>query len=82
MMKHFRGKLGEKRVVRNRYCIMTERDGILVQPEDWDHVVSSGERLIMCMVVEKILVESVKDTCPQCGKTRLGTYRESGWLIW
>ncbi|TEB31982.1 hypothetical protein FA13DRAFT_1791261 [Coprinellus micaceus] len=81
MMKHFRGKLGEKRVVRNRYCIMTERDGILVQPEDWDHVVSSGEGLIMCMVVEKILVESVKDTCPQCGKTRLGTYRESGWLI-
>ncbi|TEB32007.1 hypothetical protein FA13DRAFT_319081 [Coprinellus micaceus] len=81
MLKHFNGKLGEERVVESRYCIVTECDGTLVQPENWDHVLSSGEGLIMCMTVEKVWVESVKDTCPQCGKTTLGTYRESGWHI-
>jgi hypothetical protein len=82
MLKHFHGKLGEEHVVKNRYCILTERDGTLVQPENWDRVLSSNEGLTMCMTVEKVLVTSVKDTCPQCGKTRLGTYRDGGWLIW
>ncbi|TEB30987.1 hypothetical protein FA13DRAFT_475859 [Coprinellus micaceus] len=81
MLKHFNGKLGEERVVKSRYCIVTECDGTLVQPENWDHVLSSGQGLIMCMTVEKVWVESVKDTCPQCGKTTLGTYQEGGWLI-
>ncbi|TEB30968.1 hypothetical protein FA13DRAFT_472139 [Coprinellus micaceus] len=81
MLKHFHGKLGEEHVVKNRYCIVTERDGTLVQPENWDRVLSSNEGLTMCMTVEKVLVTSVKDTCPQCGKTRLGTYRDGGWLI-
>ncbi|TEB30994.1 hypothetical protein FA13DRAFT_476287 [Coprinellus micaceus] len=76
ILKHFRGKLGEERVVESRYCIVTEQDGTPVQPEDWDLVLNSGEGLVMCMTVEKVWVESVKDTCPQCGKTRLGTFRE------
>ncbi|TEB30991.1 hypothetical protein FA13DRAFT_1732956 [Coprinellus micaceus] len=81
MLKHFRGKLGEERVVESRYCIMTESDGTLVQPEDWDCTLNSGQRLIMCMIVEKIWVKSMKDTCPQCGKTKYGTFPEGGWLI-
>ncbi|TEB30975.1 hypothetical protein FA13DRAFT_473696 [Coprinellus micaceus] len=82
MLKHFWGKLGEERVVENRYCIVTERNGALVQPENWERTLNSGEGLIMCMTVRQVLVEAVKDTCPQCGKTRLGTRREDGWLIW
>jgi hypothetical protein len=82
MLKHFWGKLGEERVVENRYCIVTERNGALVQPENWERILNSGEGLIMCMTVRQVLVEAVKDTCPQCGKTRLGTCQEGGWLIW
>ena len=82
MVEYFRGKLGEERVVEKRYCIVTERDGALVQPENWERVLNSGEGLIMCMKVKRVWVKSTKDACPQCGNTRLGTRREGVWLTW
>ena len=84
MLKHFRnGKIGEERVAEHRYCVVSARYGTLVNPNNWDQVLGSGEGLIMCMKVERVWVRSVKNTCPQCGKTRLGISRESdGWVKW
>ncbi|TEB31978.1 hypothetical protein FA13DRAFT_317731 [Coprinellus micaceus] len=82
MLKHFHGKIGEERVVESRYCIVTEHDGTLVQPGNWDRILNSGEELIMCMTVRKVLSSSGEERCPQCGRTRLGTYQDGVWLIW
>ncbi|TEB31994.1 hypothetical protein FA13DRAFT_1791266 [Coprinellus micaceus] len=49
MLKHFWGKLGEERVVENRYCIVTERNGALVQPENWERLGRGGEGYMPAM---------------------------------
>ena len=83
MLKHFRGKIGEERVAEHRYCVVTARYGTLVNPDNWDQVLRSGEGLIMCMVVERVWVGTIQNICPQCGKTRLGTYHDNdGWMKW
>ncbi|KAJ3503414.1 hypothetical protein NMY22_g18257 [Coprinellus aureogranulatus] len=83
MVKHFRGKFGEVRVARQGYCLALERDGSVVRPEEWDayKIIEKGEKLIMIMIIERAWVESVKGDCPRCGKTRLGTYKDDGWVI-
>ncbi|KAF5320451.1 hypothetical protein D9611_010672 [Ephemerocybe angulata] len=80
LLKHFRGVLGEELVAEREYCIARQHDGQLVRPEDWKSVLEAGEVVVMSMLIEKVWVESVKDTCPKCGRTRLGTYREGGWF--
>ncbi|KAJ2927442.1 hypothetical protein H1R20_g9652, partial [Candolleomyces eurysporus] len=78
--KHFRGKVGEKRVVEKRYCI-TRLNGKLVDAWNWSDVMLLGEELVMCMLVkregDKTLTKIAK-TCPKCGKTKLGTYLDQG----
>ncbi|KAJ3537652.1 hypothetical protein NMY22_g5505 [Coprinellus aureogranulatus] len=83
MVKHFRGKFGEVRVAKQGYCLASEQDGTVVRPEDWDpyKMVEKGEVLVMNMLIERAWVESVKDTCPRCGRTKLGTYQDGGWLV-
>lgn len=82
MTLHFRGVIGERRVAQRNYCLVLERDGSLVQPADWDGVLERREVMIMCMVIERAWVEEVKETCPQCGRTELMTYRDGGWMVW
>ncbi|TFK21230.1 hypothetical protein FA15DRAFT_672779, partial [Coprinopsis marcescibilis] len=74
MMKHFAGKPGERRVAERRYCISRPDDGSLVGLDNWEDIVKSGEKLVMSMLIEKVLVPSIASNCPQCGKTALGTY--------
>ena len=81
MTNHFRGKVGEKRVARHRYCI-TRSNGALVKAGDWESVVSEGAKVVMSMLVTRLWNEELSKTCPKCGKTRLGIYKDRGWLIW
>ncbi|KAF4612592.1 hypothetical protein D9613_012713 [Agrocybe pediades] len=78
---HFRGKLGEDRVQSGRYCLVKQGDGMRVNEDDWNTVVQAGEVLVMCMLIEKVWVESRKQTCPRCGDTRLGTQRDGGFYV-
>ncbi|KAF4612483.1 hypothetical protein D9613_012978 [Agrocybe pediades] len=81
LSKHFRGKLGEDRVHSGRYCLVKQGDGMRVDERDWNTVVQAGEVLVMCMLIEKVWVESRKQTCPKCGDTRLGTQRDGGFYV-
>ncbi|KAF9552947.1 hypothetical protein CPC08DRAFT_714189 [Agrocybe pediades] len=81
LSKHFRGKLGEDRVHSGRYCLVKQGDGMRVDEHDWNTVVEAGEILVMCMLIEKVWVESRKQTCPKCGDTRLGTQRDGGFYV-
>ncbi|KAJ2922236.1 hypothetical protein H1R20_g14869, partial [Candolleomyces eurysporus] len=82
--KHFRGKVGEERVVEKRYCI-TRLNGKLVDAWNWSDVMLLGEELVMSMLVkrkgDKDFTKIAK-TCPKCGKTNLGTYLDQEWLVW
>ncbi|KAF5310462.1 hypothetical protein D9611_012239 [Ephemerocybe angulata] len=80
LMKHFRGVLGEELVAEKKYRIARQHDGQLVKPEDWKKVLEAGEVVVMSMLIEKVWVKSLKDTCPKCGRTRLGSSNEGGWL--
>ncbi|KAF9552753.1 hypothetical protein CPC08DRAFT_768058 [Agrocybe pediades] len=79
---HFRGKLGEDRVQSGRYCLVKQGDGMRVNEDHWNTVVQAGEVLVMCMLIEKVWVESREQTCPRCGDTRLGTQRDGGFYVW
>ncbi|KAF4615595.1 hypothetical protein D9613_012903 [Agrocybe pediades] len=81
LSKHFRGKLGEDRVHSRRYCLVKQGDGMRVDERDWNTVARAGEVLVMCMLIEKVWVESKKQTCPKCGDTRLGTQRDEGFYV-
>ncbi|KAF4610738.1 hypothetical protein D9613_007352 [Agrocybe pediades] len=81
LSKHFRWKLGEDRVHSRRYCLVKQGDGLRVDENDWNTVVQAGEVLVMCMLIEKVWVESRKQTCPKCGDTRLGTQRDGGFYV-
>ncbi|KAF9544800.1 hypothetical protein CPC08DRAFT_730218 [Agrocybe pediades] len=81
LSKHFRGKLGEDRVHSGRYCLVKQGDGMRVDERDWNTVVQAGEVLVMCMLIEKVWVESRKETCPKCGDTRLGTQIDGGFYV-
>jgi hypothetical protein len=82
LMKHFRGKVGGQRVASGHFCVLRANGGKPIKGEEWDNVTEAGERLIMCIVVEQVWVREVAKLCPKCGRTRLGTYKERGWLIW
>ncbi|KAF9537914.1 hypothetical protein CPC08DRAFT_808417 [Agrocybe pediades] len=81
LSKHFRCKVGEDRVNSRRYCLVKQGDGMRVDEHDWNTVVQAGEVLVMCMLIEKVWVESRKQTCPRCGDTRLGTQRDGGFYV-
>ncbi|KAF9544807.1 hypothetical protein CPC08DRAFT_730222, partial [Agrocybe pediades] len=81
LLKHFRWKVGEDRVNSRRYCLVKQGDGMRVDEDDWNTVVQAGEVLVMCMLIEKVWVESRKQTCPKCGDTRLGTQRDRGFYV-
>ncbi|TFK22702.1 hypothetical protein FA15DRAFT_671232 [Coprinopsis marcescibilis] len=81
MMKHFAGKPGERRVAERRYCISRQDDGSLVRLDNWENNVKSGEKLVMSMLIEKVLVPSIASNCPQCGRTALGTYTDGAWTV-
>ncbi|KAF6747316.1 hypothetical protein DFP72DRAFT_611455 [Ephemerocybe angulata] len=80
LLKHFRGVVGEGLVAEKKYRIARQHDGQLVKPEDWKRVLEAGEVVVMSMLIEKVWVRSVEDACPKCGRTRLGSYRDGGWL--
>ena len=82
MVCHFRGKVGEERVIEKRYCIAQSKNGTLVEAQGWESVATGGEALIMSMVVKREWVEDLAKTCPKCGKTELGTYLDQGWRVW
>ncbi|KAF6745122.1 hypothetical protein DFP72DRAFT_1077867 [Ephemerocybe angulata] len=82
LLKHFRGVIGEELVAEKKYRIARQHDGQLVKPEDWKEVLETGDAVVMSMLIEKVWVESIKDVCPKCGRTRLGSSREGGWLKW
>ncbi|KAF9557562.1 hypothetical protein CPC08DRAFT_710263 [Agrocybe pediades] len=81
LSKHFRGKLGEDRVHSEKYCLVKQGDGMRVEERDWNTVVQAGEILVMCMLIEKVWVESRTQTCPKCGDTRLGTQQDGGFYV-
>ncbi|KAJ3506237.1 hypothetical protein NMY22_g17316 [Coprinellus aureogranulatus] len=78
---HFRGKLGEERVAQFKYCIVTKRHGVVVGPHNWARALEKGEIFVMCMLIEEEWVESLKEACPKCGKTSLGTMKDGGFLV-
>ncbi|RXW14121.1 hypothetical protein EST38_g11730 [Candolleomyces aberdarensis] len=51
LSKHFRGKVGEERVVEKRYCV-ARLNGTLVDGRDWSDALV-GEELVMSMLVKR-----------------------------
>lgn len=82
LVKCFRWKVGERRVQEGRYSIARACDGVVVNAKNWEEVMQSGEPLVMSMLILRVRVENMEKTCPRCGKTRLGTYEDQGWLVW
>jgi hypothetical protein len=82
LIKHFRGKVGEQRVLDEKYCIARASDGTVIKAANWSDIVHAGEEVMMSMLVETPWVHGISKTCPKCGRTRLGTYRDQGWIIW
>jgi hypothetical protein len=80
LVKHFRGKVGEKRVIGERYCL-AHLNGTLVGAQDWNDLEWAGE-LVMSMVVEREWSKAFAGTCPKCGKTKLGIFEDHGWFVW
>lgn len=81
-MKHFRHKIGERRVLRGGYRIAQAHGGTLVKADRWQDVIETGEELIMLMVIDKFRREEASKSCPKCGRTPIGTYEDDGWQIW
>ncbi|KAF5334766.1 hypothetical protein D9611_012950 [Ephemerocybe angulata] len=76
LVNHFQGKIGEKRVSEGRYCLGWAEGfggGREVEPGDWAEIRESNARLIMS--------KELKNMCPKCGKTELGTYVDDGWHV-
>ena len=80
LVKHFRGKVGEERVIGERYCL-AHLNGTVVGAQDWNNLEQMGE-LVMSMVVERLWSKALAGTCPKCGKTELGIFEDHGWLVW
>jgi hypothetical protein len=80
LVKHFRGKVGEERVIEERYCL-ARLDGMLVGAKEWNDLELVGE-LVMSMVVEREWSEAFAGTCPKCGRTEVGIFEDNGWLEW
>ncbi|KAF6753680.1 hypothetical protein DFP72DRAFT_1046471 [Ephemerocybe angulata] len=84
LVDHFRGKIGERRVAARKYCIGWAEGsggGREVEPDDWEEIRESNARLIMSMLIEQELVKELRELCPKCGKTKLGTYFDDGWQV-
>ncbi|KAF5334792.1 hypothetical protein D9611_012940 [Ephemerocybe angulata] len=84
LVNHFQGKIGEKRVSEGKYCLGRAEGsggGREVVPDDWDEIRESNARLIMSMLIDQVLAEELRNSCPKCGKTELGTYVDDGWHV-
>ncbi|KAF5334806.1 hypothetical protein D9611_012949 [Ephemerocybe angulata] len=84
LVHHFRGKIGERRVIQGKYSIGRAEGkggGRVVRHDEWEDIRGKNARLIMSMVIEKALVEELRTLCPKCGKTELGTYIDDGWQV-
>ncbi|KAF6744541.1 hypothetical protein DFP72DRAFT_1078390 [Ephemerocybe angulata] len=68
LVKHFRGVLGEELVAEKKYRIARQHDGQLVKPEDWKEVLEVGEVVVMSMLIGRVWVKSVRDTCPNAAE--------------
>ncbi|KAF6753683.1 hypothetical protein DFP72DRAFT_1069248 [Ephemerocybe angulata] len=84
LVKHFRGKIGEKRVSAGKYCLGWadgSNGGRAVKTYELKDVRESNARLIMSIILEQALAEELRNLCPKCGKTELGTYVDDGWHV-
>ncbi|KAF6758059.1 hypothetical protein DFP72DRAFT_211995 [Ephemerocybe angulata] len=84
LVNHFKGKLGEQRVSKGRYCIGRAEgidDELVVKASDWETIKNEGRALVMSMVIEQVPAKRFREMCPKCGKTELGTYVDGGWRV-
>ncbi|KAF6757930.1 hypothetical protein DFP72DRAFT_209137 [Ephemerocybe angulata] len=84
LVNHFKGKLGEQRVLKRRYCIGRAEgidDELVVKPSDWETIKNEGLALVMSMVIEQVAAKQFREMCPKCGKTERGTYVDGGWRV-
>ena len=82
---YFRDRVGERHVAEGRYCIARAggaRGGTDVTPETWISIVGKHEHLVMAMLIEQMYERELREACPKCGKTKLGTYEDQGWRVW
>ncbi|RXW15000.1 hypothetical protein EST38_g10857 [Candolleomyces aberdarensis] len=82
MITYFREKVGERRIKDRHYSIVRLHNGTVVNVDNWDDIRESGEQLVMSMLIDVVWVKEAEEACPKCGGTKLGTYKDQGWLVW
>lgn len=85
LMKHFRGKVGEQRVVKELYSLTRSNGmGSELHWRNWHSVIQTGDAVTMSMVLGADPDKPTSDCshCPKRGKTELGTFRDREWLVW